>query len=321
MPSISQLEYVVAVHRLGHFGRAAAACHVSQATLSAQVGKLEDELGVIVFDRRSKPIVPSEPGERIVRLAQEVVAAHARLVAAAGGLHPLTGRVALGIIPTLASTVLPWFLPAFASAYPEVELMVMERTTAEIVSELHAMRLDAGLLVTPLEQPTLEKRVTFYDPFYVYAHVSSKLLVSDEVDIGELALEDLWLLEDGHCFRNQVVHLCGAHRRTVLGAVRFDAGNFETLRGVIDRVGGCTLFPETFASTLPAEVRRRQVRTFAGTVPTREVSVVGCRQHWKAELLDALAACLRAHAPRYLPREPERAAIVPIESHGGSTSL
>jgi LysR family hydrogen peroxide-inducible transcriptional activator len=312
MSSISQLEYVVAVQRTGHFGRAAAACHVSQATLSAQIAKLEGELGVILFDRRAKPIVPTEPGERIVRLAQEVVAAHARLVAAARGLHPLTGRVTLGIIPTLASTVVPWFLPAFAKCHPDVELVVVERTTAEIVREIQAMRLDAGLLVTPLPEPGLEKRVVFYDAFYVYAHEASSLLAAEEIGVADIAGDDLWLLEDGHCFRNQVVHLCGAHHRSILGGVRFDAGNFETLRGLIDRVGGCTLIPESFASMLPNDVRRRQVRAFHGIVPTREVSVIGCRQHWKAELLDALSACLRTHAPRYLPREPESAEIVPI---------
>lgn len=311
MSSISQLEYVVAVYRMGHFGRAAAACHVSQATLSAQIAKLESELGVILFDRRAKPIVPTEPGERILRLAQEVVAAHSRLVAAAGGLHPLTGRVTLGIIPTLASTVVPWFLPAFAASYPDAELIVVERTTAEIIAGIQGMRLDAGLLVTPLAEPGIEKRVVFYDAFYGYAHEASTFLRSEEIDVSDVARDDLWLLEDGHCFRNQVVHLCGAHRRSVLGGVRFDAGNFETLRGLIDRAGGCTLFPESYVRTLPNDVRRRQVRPFRGRVPTREVSVVGHRQHWKGDLLDALAACLRQHAPRYLPREPENTKIVP----------
>lgn len=312
MPSISQLEYAVAVYRIGHFGRAAASCCVSQATLSAQIAKLESELGVILFDRRAKPIAATEPGERILRHAQDVVAAHARLVAASAGLHPLSGRVTVGIIPTLASTVVPWFLPAFAASYPEAELVVVERTTAEIVAELQAMRLDAGVLVTPLAEAGLEKRAVFYDPFYGYAHPASSLLESDEIDLAEIARDDLWLLDDGHCFRNQVVQLCGAHTRRLLQGVRFEAGNFETLRGLVDRVGGCTLIPESFASTLPNEVRRRQVRPFRGRVPTREVSVVSQTHHWKGELLDALAACLRRHAPRYLPREPESAEVVPV---------
>ncbi len=312
MPSITQLEYVVAVYRTGHFGRAATSCHVSQATLSAQIAKLESDLGVVLFDRRAKPIIATEHGERIIRLAQEVVAAHARLVASAEGLHPLTGRVSLGIIPTLASTVVPWFLPAFAASYPDADLTVVERTTSEILVELQAMRLDAALMVTPLAEASLEKRVVFYDSFYGYAHASSSLLQSEEIEVADIARDDLWLLEDGHCFRNQVVHLCGVHRRRILGGVHFEAGNFETLRGLVDRVGGCTLIPESYASTLPNEVRRRQVRPFRGSVPTREVSVVGQAQHWRSELLDALAACMRHHAPRYLPREPEKLEIVPV---------
>lgn len=313
MPSIQQLEYVVAVYRTGHFGRAASACHVSPATLSAQVAKLESELGLVLFDRRAKPIVTTAPGERILRIALEVVAAHDRLLAAAGGLHPLSGRVTVGIIPTLASTVVPWFLPAFAASYPDAELVVFERTTAEIVTDLQEMRLDAGLLATPLAEPNIEKRVVFYDPFYGYAHAASSLLQSDEIDVADIARDDLWLLQDGHCFRHQVVHLCGMHQRRLLPGVQFEAGNFETLRGLVDRVGGCTLIPESFASTLPNDVRRRQLRPFRDPVPTREVSVVGHRQFWKTELLDALAVCLRNHAPRYLPREHENVVIVPIE--------
>lgn len=312
MPSISQLEYAVAVYQAGHFGRAAARCDISQATLSAQIARLEGELGVVLFDRRSRPVTATEHGERILRLAQEVVSAHARLLAAAGGLHALSGQVNLGIIPTLASSVLPWFLPAFAATFPRVELHVIERPTAEILVELQAMRLDAGVLVTPLSEPGLEKRVAFYDPFYGYAHASSTLLAHDEIDVADIARDDLWLLEDGHCFRNQVVYLCGAHRRHILEGVRFEAGSFETLRGLVDRVGGCTLIPETFASTLSHEVRRCQVRPFRGLVPTREVSLVRQRQHWKAELLDAIGDCLRQHAPRYLPREPENVEVVPV---------
>jgi LysR family hydrogen peroxide-inducible transcriptional activator len=313
MPSISQLEYVIAVNRTGHFGRAAQECHVSQATLSAQISRLEEDLGVELLDRRAKPIVPTEPGARLIQLAQEVVAAHARLLAAAGGVHPLAGRFSLGIIPTLASTVVPWFLPAFAAAYPGVELTVVERTTSEILSELQAMRLDAGLLATPLSEPGLEKRVVFYDPFYGYANATCTWLQADEIEIADIARDDLWLLGEGHCFRDQVVHLCGTRHRRILAGVHFEAGSFETLRALVDRVGGCTLIPESFAGTLPAEVRRRQLRPFRGAVPTREISVVGQRQHWKSELLDALAACLRQHAPRYLPREAENADIVPVD--------
>lgn len=312
MPTLSQLQYIVAVDRTGHFGRAAAQCGVSQPTLSAQLAKAENELGVVLFDRRSSPIVATEPGRRLVALAREVVGAHARLMEAAEHSEPLSGPLSLGVIPTLASTVLPWFLPAFAEAHPRVQLSVVERTTEGIVRDLQELRLDAGLLATPVGEPGLETRVVFYDPFYVYAHAQSELLRRDHIRVSDIEHGELWLLEDGHCFRNQVVHLCGLHRREVLHSVQFEAGSFDTLCALIDRAGGHTLIPETYARTLPPELRLARVRPFEGEEPTREVGLVSPRRHWKGELLDAVASLLRTEAPRSLPREAGDGSVVPV---------
>jgi LysR family hydrogen peroxide-inducible transcriptional activator len=197
-----------------------------------------------------------------------------------------------------------------------VELTVVERTTEEIVRALREQQLDAGLLATPLGERGLERRVVFYDPFYVYAQAGSSLLGFDELSIKDIERDDLWLLEDGHCFRSQVVHLCGLQRSGVLGSVRFEAGSFDTLCGLIDRVGGCTLLPETYARTLPPAVRLAQVRPFSGAVPTREVSLVAQRRHWKVAVLNLLADSLRTHAPRSLPRSPDAHLVVPVEPEG-----
>lgn len=312
MPSITQLQYIVAVHRTGSFGRAAAECGVSQPTLSAQVAKAEEELGVVLFDRRSRPVQPTDPGGCLVSLAVDVLTAHERLLATADGAERLCGSFTLGIIPTLAPYVLPWFLGPFAEKHPRIELTVLERTTATIVEQVKALRMDAGLLATPLDEPGFESRVIFYDPFYLYAHSDSPLLLEEEVEAGQLEREPLWLLEDGHCFRNQVVHLCGVRTHGVMGNVRFDAASFETLRALIDHSGGCTLVPETFARTLPAQVRMARIRPFGDPVPTREVSLIASRAHWKTEILEAVAATMRALAPRSLPRTLERDEVVPV---------
>lgn len=313
MPSITQLQYIVAVHRTGSFGKAAGLCGVSQPTLSAQVAKAEEELGVVLFDRRSRPVQPTDPGKRLVSRAVDVLTAHERLLAEAGGADHLCGSFTLGIIPTLAPYVLPWFLGPFAEKHPRIELRVVERTTATIVEQIKALRMDAGIVATPLDEPGLEGRVLFYDPFYVYARSGSPLLLEDEVEAAGLEREPLWLLEDGHCFRSQVVHLCGVRSHGAMGNVRFDAGSFETLRALIDHGGGCTLVPETFARTLPAQVRLAQLRPFRDPVPTREVSLIAARSHWKTEILEALTASLRALAPRSLPRTLERGELVPIQ--------
>ncbi len=312
MPTLSQLEYIVALHRTGHFGRAAAECHISQPTLSTLIAKAEDELGVTLFDRRTKPITATALGRALIAKAEEVVAAHARLVSAANDLAEVSGPFTLGVIPTLAPYVLPWFLGPFAERFPKVDLTVQERTTDSILEEIRTLRMDAGVLATPLGEPRLSTRVLFYDPFYVYAAASSPLLMVDEVSLPDIERDDLWLLGDGHCFRNQVVRLCGDHTRRILGNVRFEAGSFETLRALIDQVGGFTLIPESYARLLPVDIRVARVRPFSDPQPLREVSLVAHRQHWKTAILDAIGDTLRAFAPRSLPRERGDHEVLPV---------
>jgi LysR family hydrogen peroxide-inducible transcriptional activator len=317
MPTVTQLEYVLALHKHGHFGRAAEDLGVAQPTLSSQVQKVEAELGVTLFDRQSKPIVVTDDGKALVELAREVVAAHEKLVTAAQGtVNEVSGPFSLGIIPTLAPYVLPWFVKDVAEQYPGVELTIVERPTDDILDELAANRLDAGILATPLGEPSLEERVLFYDPFYLYAHRDDPLLSKDAVDVADIDSSKLWLLEDGHCFRAQVINLCGIRERSVLDSVRFSAGSFETLRYLIDAAGGYTLIPETYARTLGRSARQQLVRPFDSQVPTREVSLVYHKKNWKTGVLDALAAAITAGMPRYFQAEPADGEVLPIRVTG-----
>lgn len=313
MPSVNQLEYVLAVHQHGHFGRAAEALGVSQPTLSSQIQKVESELGVALFDRQAKPIALTEPGRALIEHAREVVSAHEKLMAAAGGtLSEPSGPFSLGIIPTLAPYVLPWFLRDFANRFPGVELAVLERPTDEILVELEAGRMDAGIVATPLGEPSLDERVLFYDPFYVYAHKDDPILEEDAVEIPDIASDKLWLLEDGHCFRAQVINLCGLEERCFLDSVRFAGGSFETLRHLIDASGGYTLIPETYARTLGRAAKENLIRPFDRRVPTREVSLVSHRKNWKVGVLEALRDSVIRSKPRAFRSELSDGEIVPI---------
>ena len=319
MPSITQLQYILAVHKNGHFGRAAAELGVSQPTLSSQVQKVESELGVTIFDRQAKPIEPTAHGRALIELARAVVSAHENLVATAhGGFAEPAGPLSLGIIPTLAPYVLPWFLRDFAERYPSVELSILERPTDDILREVAANRMDGAILATPLGEASLRERVLFYDPFYLYANAEEALLEKDAVDVSDIDSRKLWLLEDGHCFRSQVIHLCGIRERSLLGSVRFAGGSFETLRHLIDASGGYTLFPETYARTLGRMPRQRQVRPFEPRVPTREVSLVHHRGSWKVEILDAVAGLVVENMPPCFQREPAEDEIVPIRVEGAA---
>jgi len=301
-PTITQLEYILAVYEAGHFGRAAAEVGVTQPTLSAQISKAEDELGVKIFDRQAKPIVPTPPGRALLEQAQAVVAAHRALLRHADGGEQLCGSFALGVIPTLAPYVLPWFLASFARAHPGVELSLYERPTEQIIAELGRGRMDAGILATPLDEPGIDEQILFYDPFYLYAHPDEPALEQLEVELETLDARKLWLLEDGHCVRTQVTTLCGLDEREHLGSVTFAAGSLETIRHMIDASEGYTLIPETYARTLSKSVRRRCVRAFCDRTPVREVSLVAHRRMWKTDILDALEAVVRVSIPRALAR-------------------
>jgi len=313
MPTITQLTYVLAVHESGHFGRAADKLGISQPTLSSQIQKVEQELGVVLFDRQAKPIVLTERGEHLLEPMREVVVASERLTAAASGeIAEPAGSFTLGVIPTLAPYVLPWFLQELTETYPAVELTVLERPTDTILAEIGANRMDGAILATPLGEGSIEERLLFYDPFYLYAHVADPLLEKEGVDVSDIDSEKLWLLEDGHCFRAQVINLCGLHERSLLGNVRFAGGSFETLRHLIDATGGYTLVPETFARTLPRSVRRRAIRPFAKRIPTREVSLVTHRLSWKTEIRNALVEVITGRMPRSLRGELADEEVLPI---------
>lgn len=316
MPSITQLEYILALHKTGHFGRAAKLAHVSQPTLSAQIHKVEQELGITIFDRQAKPIEPTDVGRALIEHAQTVVAAHENLMRlAAGRFQELSGPFALGIIPTLAPYVLPWFLARFAARHPAVELSVHERPTDELLAEIDHQRIDAAILATPLHEPSIQERVLFYDPFYLYAHPDEPVLAEPEVDVDALDQRKLWLLQDGHCFRAQVINLCGIEReRAHLGSVTFAGGSFETLRHLIDASEGYTLIPETYARTLPKATRQRCVRPFEGETPTREISLVHHRRSWKGDVIDALAEAIRDTTPRALRQATADGEILPIRA-------
>lgn len=314
MPSITQLRYILAVHRAGHFGHAAEACHVSQPTLSAQIQKAEDELGLTIFVRQNKPITATEKGYALIEQAEVVVAAHERLVRLAQGqFESVSGTLSLGVIPTLAPYVLPWFLERFAQDFPMVELAITERTTEGILQDLERRRLDVGLLATPLGERRVRERALFYDPFYLYAKEDDPILDSPEIDARALEAEKLWLLEDGHCVRNQTLALCNlVEGCSHLSTVRFEATSFETLRHLIDATEGYTLIPETYARLLPRKTREHRVRAFTEPTPTREVGLVHLENTWKRDLIDALEATIRASIPRALRNAAPDREVLPV---------
>lgn len=300
MASTTQLQYIVSLAKERHFGKAANACNVSQPSLSMQIQKLEEELDVVIFDRSKKPIIPTQTGEEIVKQAEIVLKEHKRLadIATQGTREP-RGEFRLAVIPTLAPYLIPLFVNEFSKTYPKVDLKISESQTNDILDQLASDQIDAALLVTPLNDPSLIERHLFFEPFYAY--ISEEHTLSNRKFLNESDLDDhnLWLLEEGHCFRNQVLKVCGQDRKNkALGNVEFSSGNLETLKNLVKKSSGYTLLPELAICELSSTDIKKHVKKFKKPVPTREVSLVHSRSFLKQTTLNALETVILTQLPK-----------------------
>lgn len=294
--TLTQLDYIVSIDTHRHFATAAEHCHVTQPTLSMQIQKLEDELGVLLFDRSKHPVVPTETGQLIVAQAREVLQAARRIPELAKELRDeVGGELRVGIIPTLAPYLLPYFIGAFMARYPAVTVQLQELLTDQITDRLRTGLLDVGLVVTPLSEHNMTGLPLFNEPFMVYAAAGNSLLKKEKITPADLTNEGLWLLSEGHCFRDQVVNLCGGSHQG-RSALRYETGSLETLVKLIDRQDGFTLLP--YLATLDFDAaRQKQLRAFAGVPPVREISLVMHRSFLKRNLIDALRREILANLP------------------------
>lgn len=308
MASLTQLQYLVAVDRLRHFGKAAKACHVSQPTLSMQLHKLEEEYGVVFFDRGRQPILPTPEGAAIIEQAKAVLREASKLDHLGKNKSAsLRGDFRLALIPTIAPYLLPLFLGVFAKKYPEVNLFVEELTTENILESLARDRIDAGILATPLPGEKLVEKPLYYEPFWVFAAEGHPLLKLAEVSEDRLEAKDIWLLAEGHCLRNQIVRLCGLRGKPgTFPNVRLESGSLETVIHLVEQGHGYTLLPHLAAKALMGK-KKAQLKPFVKPVPAREVSLVTTRSQYKASILEALAREIQAQLPDDLPRAKSKA--------------
>ena len=302
MPTLTQLEYIVAVDRIRHFAKAAEACCISQPSLSIQIQKAEKEIGFALFDRRKKPILPTTKGRAFIDQARVVLNEHRRLIQLSQTRrNEVSGAFRLGVIPTLAATSVPAFLSVFSENYPMVDLSIDEMKTDRIIHALRNDSLDAGLLSTPLHEQGIVEQVLFQEPFFLYVNPKHPLAKRAVVDLEDLEGGRMWLLEDGHCFKNQVVRFCSSARLTRAYAnVHFEGGSLETLRQLVKLGPSFTLVPELFVHNLPSAERTFMVRPFRAPAPSREVSLAFRRNHWKKDIIAALRQTILEALPRTL---------------------
>ncbi|MBI1390144.1 MAG: LysR family transcriptional regulator [bacterium] len=289
MPTLTQLQYILAVYKTKHFGRAAEDCFVSQPSLSAQIQKVEEELGVVIFDRSKKPILLTDKGKKVIEQAKKILNEYKKLLEINQAHDEISGEFQLGVIPTLASCLLPLFIEQFSNKYPKVQLTINEYKTQDMVRALHDDALDAGLLVTPLKDEHLIGRTLFYEPFYLFVSQNHELAKKKKITEKDLDMESIWLLEEGHCFRDQVLKLCSARNQyQAMRNINFASGSLETLISLVRKGRGYTLLPYLAASQLLDQEKQEYIKPFQVPVPTREVSLVYSRSVLKLEIIDAL---------------------------------
>lgn len=313
--TLTQLSYIAAVSQTRNFGLAAKACFVSQPTLSMQIQKLEEDLGVILFDRSKKPVEPTVIGQKIVDQAQIVLQEVRRideLIKAEKG--EISGDFKLGIIPTLAPYLLPLFLEKFTTNYPRVNLIVEELQTQQITQKLNEDRIDAGILVTPLNCKGIVERPVFHEPFVAYLSTNHPLQSLTEVSDKDLSLDDLWLLNEGHCFRDQAIEICKKTRGKNVKRKNlvFESGNLETLKRLVDKKFGYTLLPALAILGMPATEQKKKIRVFKSPVPIREVSIVYSRSYLKKSIIEALYKEVVSSLPKELKQAKSNERVIGV---------
>lgn len=295
--SLQQLEYIVAVDTHRHYVTAAEKSFVTQPTLSMQIKKLEDELGVVIFDRTKQPIVPTDLGKPIIEQArlilnqtkqiEEIIKTHQDTIG---------GEINLGIIPTLAPYIVPRFAGELLRKYPDVVLNIKELLTHDIIASLKNETLDVGLIVTPVKEQGLFYNVLFYEEILLYSDDINK---KKYLSFKQLPTESMWLLSSGHCFRNQMVNLCQLNEDGQHHNFNYESGSLETLKKMVDQEGGATLFPE-LATTELSKTDKAKILHIGDEYPYREVSLIYTRSQVKTKLIQVIGDEIKAKIPEHM---------------------
>jgi len=310
--TLTQLEYIVALDTYRHFGLAAENCHVTQPTLSMQIQKLEEELGLAIFDRSKQPVILTETGQSILLQARKIISERNAMMELVSGFKgTLVGELRIGIIPPLAPYLLPLFIRNFNVKYPGVKLIVNELMTEYIVQRLKQGRIDVGILVTPLQEAGIKEQVIFHEELMVYVSPKNATYKKHYVLPQDIDPEKLWLMEEGHCFRSQIVNLCELRKASFSGShFQYEAGSIETLKRMVDTNDGITILPELTTLDMSSK-QQKQIRHFKQPVPMREVSIVTHRDFVKKDLIQALRKEIVAAIPDQI-REKKKTKVLTV---------
>lgn len=312
--NIQQLEYIVAVDNHRHFSKAAEASFVTQPTLSMMIQKLEDELGVRIFDRTQSPIEPTDIGRKIIEQARTSIAQIYQIkeiVEEEKGI--IKGVFHLAIIPTVSPYLLPKLMKIHHEENSDIRLVISEMTTNQILSNLAKGNIDGGILATPLHDDRMKERPVYYEKFLAYVSPNERFLhAKHELEESDLRGAKLWLLDEVHCFRTQILNLCNLKSKSMVNsAFTYEAGSIETLINIVDNNNGITIIPEMALSHL-TEKQKLNVRFFEKSSPVREISLITRKDFLRERLIEIIEDEIRMSVPASLQDKELQKELVQI---------
>jgi LysR family hydrogen peroxide-inducible transcriptional activator len=299
--SLIQIQYLIALNEHRNFIKAADASFVTQPTLSMQMKKLEEELGVIIFDRSHQPIEPTPIGKKIIEQAKIIFAETGRIE---NILKEFTGEISgtlkIGVLPTIANSLIPRLISEVSKRYPELRLTIKEDLTDNIISDLEANKLDVGIVATPLHNSGLIERPLYLEKFRIYAKSTHPSYAHNSWNAEDLLNDKLWLLSEGNCFRTQTLNLCALPDEKLNHmALNYESGSLQTLKKLVDLEGGATIMPEWEAGELDDE-SLNNLRAFKDDGAAREVGLIYSKFYAKEAILNKLEEMIKASLPKYV---------------------
>lgn len=295
--TLQQLEYILAVNQFRHFAKAAEYCRVTQPTLSAMIQKLEEELDTRIFDRSQQPVCPTPVGILIIERAQKILVQANRIKnIIEEEKHSLTGTFKLGILPTVAPYLLPRFFPQLMKKYPDLDIRVIEMKTNDIKKALQTGEIDAGIVASLAGMEELQQTPLFYEQFFVYVSRKDILFNSEVIRTSDLNGEQLWLLDEGHCFRDQLMRFCQM-KSARASQLAYHLGSMETFMRMVESGKGVTFIPELAVLQL-GDIQKELVRPFAIPCPTRQIVMLTNKNFIRHTLLEALTKEIKSSIPK-----------------------
>ncbi len=296
--TLQQLEYITALDTHRHFVNAAESCFVTQPTLTLQIKKLETEMGLQIFDRSKHPIEPTKTGLKVIESARQILREVNSLKSFVNmEKDDLNGTFRIGVIPTVAPYLMPRFLKQFIDANPKINLVIREIESEQIITDLKNDLLDIGLLATPLDENGLREIPLYNEPFLIYSAEQHPLFVKEHIQPTDLTEKGLWVLNQGHCLRNQVLKVCSQKKNAQNNNLSYESGSIETLKNLVKNHMGYTLVPEL--SVLDTLNTDKRIKRFDKPEPSREISMVVHQSFNKEAILEKIKSAILADIPAH----------------------